>query len=118
MTDPACRVLLYSTTSTYPLTPSCDPPMLTQSRSWVARDINGTALENAPFEQIFHHQESEHRFMSHLPIQGTSFRLFVRDVRLMVMSSSIMLERYRRVGPGTVLCSEPGQVPNGTINRE
>lgn len=92
--------------------------MLTLSCSWVARDINGTALENAPFEQIFHHQESEHRFMSHLPIQGTSFRLFVRDVRLMVMSSSIMLERYRRVGPGTVLCSEPGQVPNGTINRE
>jgi hypothetical protein len=41
--------------------------------SWVARDINGTALENAPFEQVFHHPESEKRFMSHLPVQGISF---------------------------------------------
>jgi len=38
--------------------------------NWVARDINGTALENAPFEQIFHHTESEKRFMHHLPVQG------------------------------------------------
>lgn len=38
--------------------------------SWVARDINGTALENAPFEQVFHHQESNQRFQRHLPIQG------------------------------------------------
>lgn len=38
--------------------------------NWVARDINGTALENAPFEQIFHHTESEKRFMRHLPVQG------------------------------------------------
>jgi alpha-1,3-mannosyltransferase len=40
--------------------------------NWVARDINGTALENAPFEQVFHHTESNHRFQRHLPIQGTS----------------------------------------------
>jgi hypothetical protein len=40
--------------------------------NWVARDINGTALENAPFEQVFHHAESNHRFQRHLPIQGTS----------------------------------------------
>ena len=38
--------------------------------NWVARDINGTALENAPFEQVFHHPESNHRFQRHLPIQG------------------------------------------------
>jgi len=38
--------------------------------NWVARDINGTALENAPFEQVFHHTESNHRFQRHLPIQG------------------------------------------------
>lgn len=40
--------------------------------NWVARDINGTALENAPFEQIFHHTESNHRFQRHLPIQVQS----------------------------------------------
>ncbi|KAJ9103096.1 hypothetical protein QFC21_002518 [Naganishia friedmannii] len=40
--------------------------------NWVARDINGTALENAPFEQVFHHPESEKRFMTHLPVQVQS----------------------------------------------
>ncbi len=40
--------------------------------NWVARDINGTALENAPFEQVFHHTQSNHRFQRHLPIQGES----------------------------------------------
>ncbi|RXK41991.1 alpha-1,3-mannosyltransferase [Tremella mesenterica] len=40
--------------------------------NWVARDINGTALENAPFEQVFHHTESNHRFQRHLPIQVQS----------------------------------------------
>ncbi|KAL6309500.1 capsular associated protein [Sparassis latifolia] len=40
--------------------------------NWVARDINGTALENAPFESIFHHGASQHRFMHHLPIQVQS----------------------------------------------
>lgn len=45
--------------------------------NWVARDINGTALENAPFEQVFHHADSNHRFQHHLPIQG---RLSLADV--------------------------------------
>ena len=40
--------------------------------NWVARDINGTALENAPFEKIFHHQDSSDRFQKHLPIQVQS----------------------------------------------
>ncbi|KAI0319743.1 CAP59-like protein [Amylostereum chailletii] len=40
--------------------------------NWVARDINGTALENAPFEEIFHHQGSSERFQRHLPIQVQS----------------------------------------------
>ncbi|KIO24406.1 glycosyltransferase family 69 protein [Tulasnella calospora MUT 4182] len=40
--------------------------------NWVARDINGTALENAPFEGVFHHSESSRRFQSHLPIQVQS----------------------------------------------
>lgn len=40
--------------------------------NWVARDINGTALENAPFEGIFHHPPSSHRFQRHLPIQVQS----------------------------------------------
>ncbi|KAG9050906.1 capsular associated protein [Serendipita sp. 407] len=40
--------------------------------NWVARDINGTALENAPFEGIFHHKDSSERFQRHLPIQVQS----------------------------------------------
>ncbi|KAF7762100.1 CAZyme family GT69 [Agaricus bisporus var. burnettii] len=40
--------------------------------NWVARDINGTALENAPFENIFHHPESSQRFQRHLPVQVQS----------------------------------------------
>ena len=40
--------------------------------NWVARDINGTALENAPFESIFAHGPSQERFMQHLPIQVQS----------------------------------------------
>ncbi|MBW0505156.1 hypothetical protein O181_044871 [Austropuccinia psidii MF-1] len=40
--------------------------------NWVARDINGTALENAPFESIFRDPPSQHRFERHLPIQVQS----------------------------------------------
>ncbi|KAF5371766.1 hypothetical protein D9758_003584 [Tetrapyrgos nigripes] len=40
--------------------------------NWVARDINGTALENAPFEGIFHHGPSQSRFQTHLPVQVQS----------------------------------------------
>ncbi len=40
--------------------------------NWVARDINGTALENAPFEKVFHHQESALRWQRHLPVQVQS----------------------------------------------
>ncbi|KZS96751.1 hypothetical protein SISNIDRAFT_482545 [Sistotremastrum niveocremeum HHB9708] len=40
--------------------------------NWVARDLNGTALENAPFENIFHHEESSSRFQRHLPVQVQS----------------------------------------------
>ncbi|KAG6819961.1 hypothetical protein H0H93_007041 [Arthromyces matolae] len=40
--------------------------------NWVARDINGTALENAPFEKIFHDLEASARFQKHLPIQVQS----------------------------------------------
>jgi len=40
--------------------------------NWVARDINGTALENAPFERIFHHASSSARFQKHLPVQVQS----------------------------------------------
>jgi len=40
--------------------------------NWVARDINGTALENAPFEAIFHHEKSGARFQHHLPVQVQS----------------------------------------------
>jgi alpha-1,3-mannosyltransferase len=40
--------------------------------NWVARDINGTALENAPFEKIFHDEDSSDRFQRHLPIQVQS----------------------------------------------
>ncbi|KIO11254.1 glycosyltransferase family 69 protein [Pisolithus tinctorius Marx 270] len=40
--------------------------------NWVSRDINGTALENAPFENIFHDPDSSERFQRHLPIQVQS----------------------------------------------
>lgn len=40
--------------------------------NWVARDINGTALENAPFERIFHHKPSNARWQKHLPVQVQS----------------------------------------------
>ncbi|KAG8921887.1 capsular associated protein [Tulasnella sp. 418] len=40
--------------------------------NWVARDINGTALENAPFEGVFHNLESSRRFQHHLPVQVQS----------------------------------------------
>ncbi|KAG6887141.1 hypothetical protein C0992_000451 [Termitomyces sp. T32_za158] len=40
--------------------------------NWVARDINGTALENAPFERIFHDDAASARFQRHLPIQVQS----------------------------------------------
>ena len=40
--------------------------------NWVARDINGTALENAPFESIFHHPAAQDRFQRHLPVQMQS----------------------------------------------
>jgi alpha-1,3-mannosyltransferase len=40
--------------------------------NWVARDINGTALENAPFESVFHHAASADRFQRHLPVQVQS----------------------------------------------
>ncbi|KAJ7201054.1 capsular associated protein [Mycena pura] len=40
--------------------------------NWVARDINGTALENAPFEAVFHDPASNDRFQKHLPIQVQS----------------------------------------------
>ncbi len=40
--------------------------------NWVARDINGTALENAPFERVFHDPESSARYQRHLPIQVQS----------------------------------------------
>ena len=40
--------------------------------NWVARDINGTALENAPFEVVFHHPYSNERWQRHLPVQVQS----------------------------------------------
>lgn len=34
--------------------------------------MNGTALENAPFEAVFRDVDSSHRFQRHLPIQVQS----------------------------------------------
>ena len=34
--------------------------------------MNGTALENAPFEAVFRDLESGHRFQRHLPVQVQS----------------------------------------------
>jgi alpha-1,3-mannosyltransferase len=38
----------------------------------ITQDINGTALENAPFESVFHHPDSSNRFQHHLPVQVQS----------------------------------------------
>ena len=81
--------------------------------NWVARDINGTALENAPFEQVFHHTESNHRFQRHLPVQGELVGTILRDVEL--TCSAIVLERYRCPRSWTVLRLAPRQVQNGEI---
>jgi hypothetical protein len=87
--------------------------------NWVARDINGTALENAPFEQIFHHTESERRFMRHLPVQGEEFVPGggPSDQFLTVCSSyaysPIVLERDRRTRPRSVLQPAPREVQDG-----
>jgi alpha-1,3-mannosyltransferase len=51
---------------------SSSPRLTDALHSWVARDINGTALENAPFESVFHDIESGHRFQRHLPVQVQS----------------------------------------------
>ncbi|KAI5480624.1 glycosyltransferase family 69 protein [Pseudohyphozyma bogoriensis] len=40
--------------------------------NWVARDMNGTALENAPFEAVFRDVDSSHRFQRHIPVQVQS----------------------------------------------
>ncbi|TFY81524.1 hypothetical protein EWM64_g2486 [Hericium alpestre] len=40
--------------------------------NWVARDINGTALNNEPFESVFQHHASSERFQRHLPMQVQS----------------------------------------------
>ena len=85
--------------------------------NWVARDINGTALENAPFEQVFHHTESNHRFQRHLPIQGGLIGLLPLYTSVQLTHSPIMLEWYRRPRPGAVLRPAPCQVQNGQASR-
>ena len=40
--------------------------------NWVARDINGTALENTPFEDVFHDMDSSVRVQHHLPVKVQS----------------------------------------------
>lgn len=71
----AGRVNRFSTTSASSL--HCMRPRVlltafTLCCSWVARDMNGTALENAPFEAVFRDMESSHRFQRHLPVQVQS----------------------------------------------
>ncbi|KAF6761306.1 hypothetical protein DFP72DRAFT_880679, partial [Ephemerocybe angulata] len=64
--------------------------------NWVARDFNGTALENAPFEKIFHNPQSSMRFQKYLPIQVQS-----------------CWNGIAVFGPCTILLAASHQVPNG-----
>jgi hypothetical protein len=57
--------------------------------NWVARDINGTALENAPFEQVFHHTESNERFQQHLPVQG--------ELHIQLLATGLSLDMIRHM---------------------
>jgi alpha-1,3-mannosyltransferase len=55
--------------------------------NWVARDINGTALENAPFEMIFHHPESSARFQVGL-YYPDRFRCYEFEMKCRIRSLS------------------------------
>jgi len=81
--------------------------------NWVARDMNGTALENAPFEAVFRDPESSHRFQRHLPIQVQSCwnGIAILDPAPMYAHPHVRF-RMARLGEGECSASECSLICN------
>lgn len=81
--------------------------------NWVARDMNGTALENAPFEAVFREPESAHRFQRHLPIQVQSCwnGIAILDPAPMYAHPHVRF-RMARLGEGECSASECSLICN------
>lgn len=81
--------------------------------NWVARDMNGTALENAPFEAVFRDPESSHRFQRHLPIQVQSCwnGIAILDPEPMYAHPHVRF-RMARLGEGECSASECSLICN------
>lgn len=81
--------------------------------NWVARDMNGTALENAPFEAIFHDVEAGMRFQRHLPVQMQSCwnGIAVLDPAPMYMHPHVRF-RMARLSSGECSASECSLICN------
>ena len=75
--------------------------------------MNGTALENAPFEAIFRDSESGHRFMRHLPVQVQSCwnGIAVLDPAPMYAHPHVRF-RMARLGEGECSASECSLICN------
>lgn len=75
--------------------------------------MNGTALENAPFEAIFRDAESGHRFQRHLPIQVQSCwnGIAVLDPAPMYAHPHVRF-RMARLGEGECSASECSLICN------
>ena len=81
--------------------------------NWVARDMNGTALENAPFEAVFRDPDSSHRFQRHLPIQVQSCwnGIAILDPAPMYAHPHVRF-RMARLGEGECSASECSLICN------
>lgn len=84
---------------------------------WVARDINGTALENAPFENIFRDRPSQHRFERHLPVQVQSCwnGIAILDPAPLYMHPRVKF-RMAKLSEGECSASECGLICNDYWN--
>lgn len=90
---------------------------LTFCADWVARDINGTALENAPFENIFRDRPSQHRFERHLPVQVQSCwnGIAILDPAPLYMHPRVKF-RMAKLSEGECSASECGLICNDYWN--
>ncbi|KAG7093756.1 hypothetical protein E1B28_007405 [Marasmius oreades] len=81
--------------------------------NWVARDINGTALENAPFERVFNHPPSNSRWLAHLPVQVQSCwnGIAVLDPEPFYLASRVKF-RMARITEGECSASECSLICN------
>lgn len=75
--------------------------------------MNGTALENAPFEAVFRDPDSSHRFQRHLPIQVQSCwnGIAILDPAPMYAHPHVRF-RMARLGEGECSASECSLICN------